>query len=354
MDVPRPGRTTARIDRRRFLAAAGLGGLATLGLTGCAGASATEDGVRTLRTTTYIPESYDDLYPGLQIFMDTLAERSGGRLQCDMFDSGTLLGAEQLLPGLLLGATDLMVQTSSYVSSSYPILGALELPFGTEDFAKQRRAMDPDGPLHALINERLAPAGVRVLGGMPTTFEYLWTIDRPILRPEDARGMRIRVAGEIEGETVKALGGAPVFMGSSEVYQALERGTIDGLISYIGTVVSRDLQNIIRYGTLAHFGAYTVDAYCRADWYAEQAPEDRAALDEAGRALYGQGTEVMAGVHEREYLPTVVEGGVELVRPDGTELEAFRATVAPVYGRWRDMLADPTVADRAVRLLGEA
>jgi TRAP-type C4-dicarboxylate transport system substrate-binding protein len=343
--TPRP------IGRRAFLSAAGLG-IAGLALSGCAAAEAT--GQRAVTTATYIPASYDDLYPGIQTFMDTLAARSGGAMTCDMFDSGSLLGAEQLLPGLLLGAADLMFQTSSYVSSTYPILGAMELPFGTEDFGKQRRALDPAGPLMELINTELAPQGVRLLGGMPTTFEYLWTVDRPILKPEDARGLRVRVAGEIEGETVKALGGAPVSMGSAEVYEALERGTIDAMMSYVGTVVSRDLQQIIRYGTVAHFGAYTVDAYCRSDWYDEQPPEIKAALDAAGRALYESGTEVMAGVHEREYFPAVREGGVELVEPSGAELAAFRDAVAPVYGIWHDLLSDPAVADRALQSIESA
>ena len=340
----------AAVGRRAFLlAAAGLG---VAGLTGCGSARAA--GTETITTATYIPQSYDDLYPGIQTFMDTVATATGGRLTCDMFDSGTLLGAEQLLPGLLLGVADVMFQTSSYVSSSYPILGAMELPFGAEDFARQRRAIDPDGPLFALVNEQLAGQGVRLLGGMPCTFEYLWTVDRPIRTPEDARGLRIRVAGEIEGETVKALGGAPVFMGSSEVFEALERGTIDGLMSYVGTVVSRDLQDIVRYGTAAHFGAYTVDAYCRTGWYDGQPPELRVALDEAGRALYREGTEVMAGVHEREYFPAVLEGGVELIEPSGAELAAFRAAVEPVYGRWEHLIGDPAVADRAVALIDEA
>jgi TRAP-type C4-dicarboxylate transport system substrate-binding protein len=339
------------VSRRAFLSAAGLG-LASFGLAGCASAGAATG--ETITTATYIPQSYDDLYPGIQTFMDTVASASGGRLTCDMFDSGTLLGAEQLLPGLLLGVADVMFQTSSYVSSSYPILGAMELPFGAEDFAKQRRALDPDGPLLALVNTELAKQGVRVLGGMPCTFEYLWTVGRPIRMPEDVRGLRIRVAGEIEGETVKALGGAPVFMGSSEVFEALEKGTIDGLMSYVGTVVSRDLQEIVRYGTRAHFGAYTVDAYCRSDWYDEQPPDLRAALDAAGRALYRDGTEVMAGVHERDYLPAVTEAGVELLEPAGAELEAFRAAVAPVYGRWHHLIGDPAVADRALQTIDAA
>lgn len=338
------------VSRRSFLSAAGLG-LAGIGLAGCSTAEA-DAGVVT--TATYIPASYDDLYPGIQTFMDTLAAASGGAMTCDLFDSGTLLGAEQLLPGLLLDVADLVIPTSSYWSSTYPILGAMELPFGTEDFARQRRAWDPDGPVHALLNEQLAPQNVRALGGMPTTFEYLWTVDRPILTPADARGLRIRVAGQIEGETVKALGGAPVFMGSSEVFEALERGTIDGMMSYVGTVVSRDLQEIIRYGTVAHFGAYTVDVFCRADWYAERPPEIRAALDAAGRAVYAEGTEVMAGVHSDDYFPSVVGAGVELVEPGGAELQAFRDAVAPVYGRWRDLVGDPAVVDRALTAIENA
>jgi TRAP-type C4-dicarboxylate transport system substrate-binding protein len=346
-----PEDRTGRCGRRAFLTAAGLC-LSGVGLAGCAEAAAVPG--RPIRTATYIPQSYDDLYPGIQTFMDTLAAASQGRMTCDMFDSGTLLGAEELLPGLLLEVADVMFQTSSYVSSSYPVLGAMELPFGAADYATQRRAIDPDGPLFALVNEQLAAQGVRLVGGMPCTFEYLWTVDKPIRAPEDARGLRIRVAGEIEGETVKALGAAPVFMGSSEVFEALERGTIDGLMSYLGTVVSRDLQEIVRYGTDAHFGAYTVDAYCRADWYDAQPPDLRAALDAAGRALYRDGTEVMVGVHEREYLPTVLEGGVELVRPNPTELAAFQAAVAPVRERWRHLMPDPAVADRALQLIDTA
>jgi TRAP-type C4-dicarboxylate transport system substrate-binding protein len=329
--------TVPAFGRRAFLSAAGLG-LAGLGLAGCAGAQAATPGASLLNTTTYIPQSYDDLYPGVQTFMD----------------SGALLGAEELLPGLLIGVTDVMFQTSSYVSSSYPILGALELPFGAEDYAKQRRAIDPNGPLFALVNAKLAEQGVRLLGGMPCTFEYLWTVDRPIVAPEDVRGLRIRVAGEIEGETVKAMGGAPVFMGSSEVFEALERGTIDGLMSYLGTIVSRDLQEIVRYGTRAHVGAYTFDAYCRADWYAQQPPDLQAALDAAGEAVYRDGTQVMVDVHEKEYLPAVLEGGVEIVEPNEAQLAAFREAVAPVYGRWRDLLHDPAVADRVLHAIETA
>ncbi|MGP4014253.1 TRAP transporter substrate-binding protein [Saccharopolyspora sp. 5N708] len=336
------------LARRDFLAAVGSGVLAA-GLSGCAPVRA---GAKQPIAATYLTKSYDDLFPGIEMFLDTA--RDVGGFSFDVYNSGTLLGAEELVPGLLGGVVDVVFQTSSYVSSSFPVLGCLELPFTTEDFRKHRRAADPDGPVSAVINERLARQNMRVLGGMPTGFEYLWTINRPILRPADVRGLRLRVAGEIEGETVKALGGAPVFMGSAEVYQALERGTIDGMMSYLGTVVSRDLQEIIRYGTAAQFGTYTVDAYCRVDWYAGLGEQQRAALDEAGRTMFRAGTDRMLAVHEQDYLPAVRAAGVELVELDEAQQRPFRAAAAEVHERWRRMLGDPVAAQQVLDLVRSA
>jgi TRAP-type C4-dicarboxylate transport system substrate-binding protein len=340
------------MSRRRLLSAA-LAGAAAAGLAGCSRAQA-GGGAPPLRATTYIPSSYDDLYPGIELFLDTATKASGGALSFDLYDSGSLLSAEGLLPGLLLEVTDVAFQTSSYVTSSFPILGATQLPFAINDLGRNRRAVDPDGALIGLTNEWLATQNVHLLGGMPTGFEYMWTIDAPIRKPEDVAGRRIRVAGEIEGATIKALGGAPVFMGSSEVYEALERGTIDGMVSYVGTIVSRDLHQIIRYGTAARFGAYTVDAYCRKDWYDDRPAAARAALDEAGRDMYRRGAATMRSVHEKDYLPTITQAGVELVQLSEAELDAFRRSVEPVYGHWRSMLGNDAVAAQAVDMIERA
>ncbi|WP_093418686.1 TRAP transporter substrate-binding protein [Saccharopolyspora flava] len=332
------------MPRRNFLAAAG--GLGALALTGCA------PGAHRPVAATYLTTSYDDLYPGVERFLDTA--RGLGGFDFDVFPSGQLLGAEQLVPGLLNGVADVVLQTSSYVSSSFPILGSLELPFTTEHFDRYLRACDPTSPVSALINERLTGQNMRMLGGMATGFEYLWTIDKPIRTPEDVRGLRLRVAGEIEGETVKALGGAPVFLGSAELYQALERGTIDGMMSYLGTVVSRDLHEILRYGTAAHFGAYTVDAYCRQDFYAALPPHQQRALDEAGRVLFHDGTATLLDVHRTKYLPAVRDAGVELIELDEAQLRPFRDAVSAVHRRWSSLLGDPAAAQRALELIRDA
>lgn len=334
-------------DRRAFLSLAAMGTTAAA-VAGCAPARARAE---VHRSVTYLPPSYEDLYPGMQRFLDVAARESGGELTFDHFHSGSLIEAEQLMSGLLVGAADVVHMPSPYVASSFPVLGLTQLPFVTDTYDRQRAAMAPGEDLLELINRHLADHNVRVLGGIPASFEYFWTAGAPIRTPADVAGMRIRVSGELQGKTVQALGGAPVFMSSSETYEALERGTIDGILAYVGTIFGRDLQKILRYATAAHFGSFTVDAYCRKDWYDAQPRGVRTALDQAGQALYRYGTTTMLEVHEQQYLPAVKAGGVDVLAPTGAALDAFRSAVQPVYDRWRSMLGDDPLASRMLDLM---
>ncbi|SDS61013.1 TRAP-type C4-dicarboxylate transport system, substrate-binding protein [Brevibacterium sandarakinum] len=342
-----------QVGRRSMLALAGL----PLLLAGCGtvGTNPLTRGGRSasdIRVATYLTPSYKDLFPGIEMFVDTASKAEG--VSVDLYDSGTLLNAAQTMPGLIQGVADVVVQTSSYVSTSYPILGVYELPFVNEGFEQIRRALAYDSPLSRLINETLRPRGLISLGSMTTTPEWLFTVDRPIEKPEDVRGLRIRTAGQVEGEMVKALGGSPVSMSSAELYEALERGTIDGMVSYMGTVISRDLQNVLRYGTEAHFGDYSVDAYANVDWYDALPSTTREALHNAGKMLTEKGTDHQVAVHEDKYRGIIENSGVELLRLDEQQIATFRKATTPVLEWWKQKVDDPELAEKALKLVRSA
>ncbi|MQA63139.1 MAG: hypothetical protein GEU86_16980 [Actinophytocola sp.] len=304
-----------------------------------------------ITAATYIPPSYNDLYGGFTKYMETAEEASGGNLTFDWYDSGTLLEADQLVPGLTQGVADMIFTTSSYISSTYPILGVYELPFMLDDFEAQREALAVDGELREFLNGQLKEQNLMSLGTMPTTFQWIWTVDEPVTTPEDLRGLRIRVAGPLEGRTVEALGGSPVTMSSAEVYEALERGTIDGVLSYIGTIPGRNLQEVVKYGTAANFGAYSVDAYVSSDWFEGLPQEHQDALLEAGRTYSEEGTAKMLEVHEGEYRDTIESAGVEIVELDEEQVAAFQEAVEPSYDQWRSSVKDEATADKALELM---
>jgi TRAP-type C4-dicarboxylate transport system substrate-binding protein len=343
-------------QRSQRLLAVALAGVAAL-VAACGGSEAGSGGgggeaeAMQITAATYIPPSYNDLYGGFEIFMEESETASDGAITFDWYDSGTLLEADQLVPGLTQGVADLIFTTSSYISSTYPILGVYELPFLLKDYEDQRAALAHDGELRAFLNEQLKQQNLMSLGTMPTTFQWIWTADKPITKPEDVEGMRIRVAGPLEGRTVEALGGSPVTMSSAEVYEALERGTIDGLISYIGTIPGRSLQEVVKYGTAAPFGAYSVDAYVRADWFEGLPAAHQEALRAAGKAFSEQGTEEMVKVHEGEYRDTVEQAGVEIVELDDQQIKAFEDAVAKTYDQWKSTVKDEATAEEALQLM---
>jgi TRAP-type C4-dicarboxylate transport system substrate-binding protein len=147
------------------------------------------------------------------------------------------------------------------------------------------------------------------------------------------------------------MGGSPVSMSSSEVYQALQRGTIDGMVSYMGTVISRDLQQVLRYGTVGHFGDYCVDAYVRKDWFDALDPKAQDAMLAGGRVYLEKGTAHQLRVHEQDYLPSIKKAGLKLFEPTGAELDAFKQATSSVIEWWRGRFDDPALADRALDLV---
>lgn len=341
------------LSRRSLLTMAAAAPL--LAAAGCAPGAA-ENGLRpdgALRVATYITPGYTDLYPGIQRFNEVLDADLGAGI-VDFFDSGALLNAEQLVPGMLRGVTDVGFQTSSYVSASFPILGAAELPFVNDGFEQMRRALAPDSPLMDLIDEQLRPQGMTSIGAMPCTEQWLFTVDRPVTAPGDLSGLRIRTAGHVEGEMVKALGGAPVSMSSAELYEALERGTIDGMVSYLGTIVSRGLETVVKYGTRAHFGAYSVDAYANTAWFDDTSPAVQEALHDAGAVYAQEGTDIQFQVYEDDYLPMVEDSPMEIVDLDDHEIDAFREATSEVVGWWIDKVGDTELAERALQYVKEA
>lgn len=334
------------LGRRQMLALSALGAVGT-----ACGTTATSGGdSSTITAATYIPPGYKDLFPAFPIFMNTAKKAKPG-IKFDWHHSEKLLTADQLLSGLKQGTADLIFQLSSLMSSTYPILGAIELPFVNDSFSAQRQALSVDGEYDQLLNKELAKKGIMILGHMPTSFEWIWTVDKPVRTPDDLKGMRVRTAGDVEGATVKAYGASPVSMSSAEVYQALERNTVDGLISYMGTIIGRSLQDVVKYGTVAPFGDYSIDVVVRADWFHDQPKGVQDALIEAGKAYTEQGTAKMREVHLGTYLPEIEKSGVELYEPKGAELDVFRKAAMPVHDTWRGWVGDKALADKALNLV---
>lgn len=338
-------------SRRGLLAALGAAALTSTASACGGGSSAAGNRGQKATAATYIPDSYQDLYPPMVRFLDDVTEFSRRRMRFDWYPAEVLLAAEQLMPGLVQGNTDFAFTTSSYISSSYPLLSAMELPFATDSLQHLKRAMDPDSDLFQMVNRQLGSYGLTLVATLPASFQAIWTVDRPVKAPDDLRGLRVRVAGHIEALTIQAFGGAPTSMSSAEIFEALQRGTIDGLMSYPGTIIGRTLQDVVKYGSMAPFGHYALAMFVRKDWWDALPDGLRTPVLRAAANYHNGGTAHLVKVHEEEYLPMIEKAGVRLTQLDSETLRSFRKAVEPVYSEWRASVGDAALADRALALV---
>ena len=102
------------------------------------------------------------------------------------------------------------------------------MPFVFRSAAHACGAMD--GPLGAYLQEELAAKGIVSFrgGAFDNGMRQIAGRKRPILRPDDLMGVRMRVpAGQLVADTFKALGAEPVTINSDGIYAALQSGTVD-------------------------------------------------------------------------------------------------------------------------------
>ncbi|MBI4621341.1 MAG: TRAP transporter substrate-binding protein [Desulfobacterales bacterium] len=300
----------------------------------------------------YIPPAYKDLFPPIQGFPDYINEHGKGKVHIEHFHSGTLLKSEELIPGLMQGTADIILQLDSAIMGTYPILGITELPLLYPDVGTSHEKLKIGSPLYQLINQELAKKDIIAVGTWPVLFQYIWTKDKPVRKPEDLKGLRIRVAGRVEAAVIKALGGAATTTSSAELYEALQRGTVDGVMCTETTIISRSLQDVVKYVTKPPLGAYSGQIYMRRDKWESLSPDIQKLFIESGKNSAKGFLEYSVPFWNTKIWPTIRKAGVKEIALTKEEQQEFKKRVEPVWDWWKGLLP-PGVGEKAIKLATE-
>jgi len=154
-----------------------------------------------------------------------LEKRSGGKVKASYYAAGTLVPAAQSYDAVAKGIADVGNQVLGYAMGRFPFMQVLDLPIGF-----------PSGPAptkiaNAVYNKfkpkELEDVKVLWLHSMPDGL--LHTRDKPVRKLEDVQGLRIRCFGS-NAKFVGLLGAAPVAIPAPDVYDALSKGVLDGMV----------------------------------------------------------------------------------------------------------------------------
>ena len=157
-----------------------------------------------------------------------LAEKyTNGRVKVEVYPNSTLYKDQEELEALQLGAVQMLApSTAKFAPLGVKQFEVLDLPFLFPDDKTYEKVVQ--GPFGKSLLNRLEAKNIRGLEYWDNGF-YLISANRPILKPGDLKGLKMRISGsKIDDTTLRLWGALPQIMAFSELYQALQSGVVDG------------------------------------------------------------------------------------------------------------------------------
>ena len=267
-----------------------------------------------------------------ELLARTLGDEIAFELIGNVLDLGRPSGD---LPAMVeSGALSFCYMSTVRFSRSVPELKLLELPFLVQDRSAAWRALDGDLGAH-FIRRMHASTPFRVLGLWDNGFRHLTNRVRPIRRPEDCRGLRIRTQmSEMHGEVFRALGFVPVAADIKEFVAEIAGDRFDAH--------DNPLTNIYTFGVHRHHRHLTLTSHffgaslmiCNARAYRRWPARVQAAVEDAAR----QATALqrrLAASEDADVLAKLDPRENEVVRLTPAERAAFVEAVQPVLAKHR-------------------
>lgn len=183
---------------------------------------------------------------GLQRFAELLSEKSNGRIALEIFPSGQLGNESDLTEGVVMGTVDMALVNSGNLASFTDAYSLFDLPFLFRDEEHARSVIT--GEIGQECLDSLEPLGIKGLANWEAGFFCIWNSKRAIENPEDVVGLKIRANNNpIHIAAYNAMGVAPTTMGWSEVYTAIQNGTVDGVSVAITSMYTANIQEVAPY-----------------------------------------------------------------------------------------------------------
>jgi tripartite ATP-independent transporter DctP family solute receptor len=211
------------MDHRRTLLAHLLAATLLLG----AGVGARAQDKIVMKAADVHPAGYPNVV-AIENMGKKLAAATNGRITFQMFPGSVLGGEKEMIEQTQVGAIQILRTSLGPIGPVVPEVNVFNMPFVFRNEAHMRAVID--GPIGQEMLDKITASSARLvgLGWMDGGSRSLYT-KKPVRKPEDLKGMKIRMMGNpLFVDTMNAMGGNGISMGYGEVFTAIQTGVVDG------------------------------------------------------------------------------------------------------------------------------
>ena len=186
---------------------------------------------------------------GSSAFCDEVEKGTQGRYKCQHFPSSALGGEREMIEAVQIGTLDLVNTSTGPVGNFVPEVKIVDIPFLFRDYDHARRVLD--GPIGQEILTKFPSKGLVALAWTENGFRHMTNSKRPIVKPDDAKGLKMRtMENKVHMDGYRAFGIQPTPMAFPEVYGALQQGVVDGQENPIPVILSSRFAQVQKHLSL--------------------------------------------------------------------------------------------------------
>ena len=186
-----------------------------------------------------------------KVFAEAVEKASGGKMKVRAIGAAALGADTQMQQALIGGAQEMMVGSTATLVGITKEMALWDTPFLISN-AKEADAL-LDGPIGDKVRGKLQEKGLVGLAYWENGFRNLTNSKRPINKMEDMSGIKLRVMqNNVFLDSFKTLGTNAVPMAFSELFGALETGTVDGQENPFNTILSSKFYEVQKYLTVTN------------------------------------------------------------------------------------------------------
>lgn len=279
-----------------------------------------------------------------QEFAKRANAKLGNKAKVVVYGSSQLGGDGELMKKLKLGTVDLALP-STVMSSQVPAFGLFEMPYLVKDRVQMAKIRDQ------VVNPTLVPiaekSGYHIIAIWENGFRQITNNKRPIVKPDDLKGLKLRVPGGTwRVKMFKAYGANPSPLAFSEVFVALQTGVMDAQENPLAQIYPARFYEVQKY--LSMTGHVYTPAYVTAgaSW-ARLPPDVQKILKDTAVEMEPVVYKIAAGLDE-SLLKKLKDAGMQV---NNADKEAFIKASKPIYEEFaKDVPGGQELIDKSLAL----
>ena len=274
-------------------------------------------------------------FAGAQKLADDIEAETDGRITIDVFSNEQLSGGDsaKAVEGLAKGSIDLTFNSTIIYSILDERFGVVSAPFLFDSLDEVDAAFAAEGG--KMLDELLLEKNVVALGYGENGFRQITNNKGPIESPEDLKGMKMRIPGiKMYTDLFRAYGSDPATMTWSEVFTALQQGTIDGQENPIDVIYSSKIDEVQDYLTLWNYSYDPLVLGINKKLFDSMSEEDQELFKRLGKEAAAYQIQLN---RERaaEQLEELKEKGMQVNELTEEELQVFKDASQPIYDQYK-------------------